>query len=53
MILSIQPHLESMVEVVSEETKGRNSPKQATVGIGCIKGWGKRFKGKDQESGDI
>ncbi len=22
-----------------EESKGRNSPKQATIGIGCIKGW--------------
>ncbi len=22
-----------------EESKGRNSPKQATIGIGCIKSW--------------
>ncbi len=34
-----------------EESKGRNSPKQATIGIGCIKGLGKYFKGWDQ--GDV
>ncbi len=33
--------------------KGRNSPKQATIGIGCNKGWEKYFKGWDQESGDV
>ncbi len=27
--------------------------KQATIGIGCIKGWEKYFKGWDQESGDV
>ncbi len=33
------------ISPAEEETKGRNSPKQATVGIGCIKGWEKHFKG--------
>ncbi len=43
------------ISPAEEETKGRNSPKQATVGIGCIKvkGWGNYFKGWDQESGDV
>ncbi len=27
------------------KSKGRNSPKQATIGIGCIKGWEKYFNG--------
>ncbi len=35
----------SVKEFAEEESKGRNSPKQATNGIGCIKGWGKYFKG--------
>ncbi len=30
--------------------KDRNSPKQAAIGNGCIKVWGKYFKGWDQES---
>ncbi len=33
--------------------KGRNSPKQATIGIGCIKGWEKYLKGWGRESGDV
>ncbi len=41
------------ISPAEEERNGRNSPKQATVGIGCIKGLGKYFKGWDQESGDI
>ncbi len=36
-----------------EESQGRNSPKQGTLGIGCIKGWEKYFKGWDQESGEV
>ncbi len=36
-----------------EESQGRNSPKQGTIGIGCFKGWEKYFKGWDQESGDV
>ncbi len=27
------------ISPAEEESKGRNSPKQATIGIGCIKGW--------------
>ncbi len=27
------------------KSKGRNSPKQATIGMGCIKDWEKYFKG--------
>ncbi len=40
-------------EVHQLKRKGRNSPKQATIGIGCNKGWEKYFKGWDQESGDV
>ncbi len=43
----------SWISPAEEERKDRNSPKQATIGIGCIKGWGKYFKGWDQESGDV
>ncbi len=41
------------ISPAEEESKGRNTPKQATVGIGYIKGWEKHFKGWDQESGDV
>ncbi len=41
------------ISPAEEESKGRNSPKQATIGIGSIKGWEKYFKGWDQESGDV
>ncbi len=41
------------ISPAEEESKGRNSPKQATIGIGCIKGREKYFKGWDQESGDV
>ncbi len=27
------------ISPAEEESEGRNSPKQATIGIGCIKGW--------------
>ncbi len=36
------------ISPAEEENKGRNSPKQATIGIGCIKGWEKYFKGWGQ-----
>ncbi len=36
------------ISPAEEESKGRNSPKQATIGIGCIKGWEKYFKEWDQ-----
>ncbi len=39
------------ISPAEEESKGRNSPKQATIGIGCINGWEKYFEGWDQESG--
>ncbi len=39
------------ISPAEEESQGRNSPKQAT--IGWIKGWKKYFKGWDQESGDV
>ncbi len=41
------------ISPAEEESKGTNSPKQATLGIGCIKGWEKYFKGWDRESGDV
>ncbi len=41
------------ISPAEEESKGRNSPKQATIRIGWIKGWEKHFKGWDQESGDV
>ncbi len=31
-----------------EESKGRNSTKQATIGIGCIKGWEKNSKNENK-----
>ncbi len=41
------------ISPAEEEIKGRNSPKQATIRISCIKGWETYFKGWDQESGDV
>ncbi len=41
------------ISPAEEESKGRNSPKQATIGNGWIKGWEKYLKGWDQESGDV
>ncbi len=32
------------ISPAEEESKSRNSPKRATIGIGCIKGWKKYFK---------
>ncbi len=29
----------TLISPAEEESKGRNSPKQATIGIGCIKDW--------------
>ncbi len=30
----------ALISPAEEESKGRNFPKQATIGIGSIKGWG-------------
>ncbi len=45
----IDHELNQLKRRVKEDTP----PKQATIGIGCIKGWEKYFKGWDQESGDV
>ncbi len=33
----------TLISPAEEKSKSRNSPKQATIGIGCIEGWGKYF----------
>ncbi len=35
----------NMMSPAEEESKGRNSPKQATIGVSCIKTWAKYYKG--------
>ncbi len=38
---------------LKRRVKAETHQKHATIGIGCIQGWEKYFKGWDQESGDV